>query len=52
MGRLRIGWFETSKENLETLLPSVPKEDRRLAHRADYDALYQAHILCALLDLP
>jgi len=52
MGRLRIGWFETSKENLEVLLPSVPKEDRHLAHRADYDALYQAHILCALLNLP
>ena len=52
MGRLRIGWLETSKENLETLLHSVPKEDRHLAHRADYDALYQAHLLCALLNLP
>jgi DNA polymerase III epsilon subunit-like protein len=52
MGRLRIAWLETSKENLETLLPSVPKEDRHLAHRADYDALYQAHILSALLNLP
>jgi len=51
MGRLRIGWFETSKENLEALLPSVPRQDLRQAHRADYDALYQAHILCALLDL-
>ena len=52
MGRLRIGWFETSKENLERLLPSIPKQDMQQAHRADYDALYQAHILCALLDLP
>jgi len=51
MGRLRIGWFETSKENLEVLLPSVPRQDMKQAHRADYDALYQAHILCALLDL-
>jgi len=51
MGRLRIGWFETSKENLEVLLPSVPRQDLKQAHRADYDALYQAHILCALLDL-
>jgi len=51
MGRLRIGWFETSKENLEALLPSVPRQDLKQAHRADYDALYQAHILCALLDL-
>src|SRR5204863_24892 len=47
MGRLRIGWFETSKENLEALLPSVPRQDLKQAHRADYDALYQAHILCA-----
>lgn len=52
MGRLKIGWFETSKENLETLLPDVPRQDLRQAHRADYDALYQAHILCALLNLP
>jgi ribonuclease T len=51
MGRLRIGWFETSKENLEVLLPSVPRQDLKRAHRADYDALYQAWILCALLDL-
>jgi ribonuclease T len=51
MGRLGIGWFETSKEKLETLLPSVPRQDMKQAHRADYDALYQAHILCALLDL-
>lgn len=52
MGRLRIGWFETSKENLEVLLPSVPRQDAKQAHRADYDALYQAHLLCALLNLP
>jgi DNA polymerase III epsilon subunit-like protein len=52
MGRLRIDWFETSKENLERLLPAVPRQDLRRAHRADYDALYQAHILCALLNLP
>ncbi len=52
MGRLRIGWFDTSKENLERLLPQIPREDKRQAHRADYDALYQAHILCALLNLP
>jgi len=52
MGRLRIGWFETSKENLEILLPSIPRQDAKQAHRADYDALYQAHLLCALLNLP
>ncbi|HEU4402110.1 MAG TPA: 3'-5' exonuclease [Candidatus Polarisedimenticolia bacterium] len=52
MGRLGIGWFETSKETLEKLLPSIPPQDFALAHRADYDALYQAHILCALLNPP
>ncbi len=52
MGRLRIGWFETSKEKLEVLLPSVPRQDLRQAHGADYDALYQAHLLCALLNIP
>jgi len=52
MGRLRIGWYETSKDKLETLLPSVPRQDVSQAHRADYDALYQAHLLCALLNLP
>lgn len=52
MGRLGIGWFETSKENLEVLLPSVPRLDMKQVHRADYDALYQAHLLCALLNRP
>ena len=52
MGRLRIGWFETNKEKLQVLLPSVPRLDPKEAHRADYDALYQAHLLCALLNLP
>jgi len=50
MGRLRIGWFDTSKENLASLLPSLPPQDPGRVHRADYDALYQAFILCALLD--
>ena len=52
MGRLRIGWFETNKENLQVLLPTVQRMDARKVHRADYDALYQAHLLCALLNLP
>ncbi len=52
MGCLGIGWFETSKENLESLLPSVPRLDSTRVHRADYDALYQAHLLCALLNRP
>ncbi len=49
MGRLRIGWTDTSKENLERLL-SLPPQDAGKIHRADYDAHYQALLLVALLD--
>jgi DNA polymerase III epsilon subunit-like protein len=52
MGRLGIGWFETSKETLGEMLPSVPAPDPGLVHRADYDALFQAYILCALMNHP
>ena len=51
MGRLGIGWFETHKENLEGLL-KLPAQDKSLAHSADYDAHYQALILCELLNRP
>jgi DNA polymerase III epsilon subunit-like protein len=49
MGRLGISWNETSKESLERLLALLP-QDPAQAHRADYDARYQALILKALLD--
>jgi DNA polymerase III epsilon subunit-like protein len=52
MGRLGIDWFETNKENLSALLPALPPQDTSRVHRADYDALYQAEILCALLNMP
>jgi ribonuclease T len=52
MGRLGIDWFDTSKENLQRLLPGLPPEEAGRAHRADYDAHYQALILCALLNRP
>lgn len=50
MGKLAIGWKETSKESLERLL-RLPAQDPGQIHRADYDAAYQALILKALLDL-
>jgi DNA polymerase III epsilon subunit-like protein len=50
MGRLRIGWNETSKESLARRL-ALPAQDAARTHRADYDAWYQALILQALLDL-
>ncbi len=49
MGRLKISWGDTSKENLERLL-ALPPQDETQLHRADYDAHYQALILKALLD--
>jgi len=51
MGRLGIGWFETNKDYLETLL-ALPAQDKAQTHRADYDAYYQALILCGLLNRP
>jgi DNA polymerase III epsilon subunit-like protein len=49
MGVLGLAWRETSKENLEVLLGLPPQDPARM-HRADYDAVYQAGILKALLD--
>ena len=49
MGRLGIGWNETSKENLEKVL-DLPPQDPARVHRADYDAQYQALILQKVLE--
>ncbi len=49
MGKLGIGWNETSKERLEAML-ALPAQETDRVHRADYDAWYQALILQALLD--
>lgn len=49
MGRLGVGWNQTSKENLERVL-GLPPQDPAQVHRADYDAQYQALILQKLLD--
>ena len=51
MGRLRISWNATHKENLRKML-DLPSQDPAQIHRADYDAWYQALILQRLLDLP
>ena len=49
-GVLRIPFLDTHKENLARLLPGLQPEDLSQKHRADYDALYQAEILVALLN--
>jgi ribonuclease T len=51
MGKLDLGWLETSKENLQRKLPLPPQDDKSV-HNALYDARYQAEILAALLNLP
>jgi len=51
MGRLKIGWNETSKDRLQVLL-ELPPQDPARVHRADYDAYYQALILKAVLERP
>jgi len=52
MGVLGLDWFATNKERLAELLPDLGDQEAELVHRADYDALYQARILAALLDHP
>jgi len=49
MGALRLPWPETSKERLEREL-ALPAHDASKAHRADYDARYQALIFCRLME--
>jgi hypothetical protein len=52
MGVLGLDWFDTNKERLAELIPALGDQDQAKVHRADYDALYQAKILAALLDAP
>lgn len=47
-GVLGLHWFDTHKENLQSML-HLPEPERERVHRADYDAWYQAHILVGLL---
>jgi DNA polymerase III epsilon subunit-like protein len=49
MGVLGVHWLDASKEVLEKEL-QLPVQDMTLAHRADYDAWYQALILARLLE--
>jgi ribonuclease T len=51
MGVLAISWEATNKETIEKMLP-IPKQDTSQAHKADYDAHYQAEILKALMEHP
>lgn len=48
-GVLGVHWLDSNKEVLAELLP-ISSEDLTQKHRADYDAIYQAEILVALLD--
>jgi DNA polymerase III epsilon subunit-like protein len=48
-GVLGVHWLDSNKTVLAERLP-ISEEDLTQKHRADYDALYQAEILVALLD--
>jgi len=48
-GALGVHWLDSNKEVLSERLP-IATEDLSQKHRADYDAIYQAEILVALLD--
>lgn len=48
-GTLGLHWLDSNKEILSEEL-DIGAEDMSQKHRADYDALYQAEILVALLD--
>ncbi len=50
MGALHLSWNDANKEVIAERL-NMPREDKTQKHRADYDAQYQAAILCALLNL-
>lgn len=50
MGKLDLDWLSTNKENLARLLPELPEAEPDKVHNAVYDARYQAHILCALVN--
>jgi len=47
-GVLGLHWLDASKEVLAERLP-LPAVETDKVHRADYDAMYQAHILVELL---
>ncbi|MEN0065613.1 MAG: 3'-5' exonuclease [Myxococcota bacterium] len=47
-GVLGLHWLDSNKEVLAERL-TLPDVERENVHRADYDALYQAHILAELL---
>lgn len=48
-GALGLHWLDSNKEVLTERL-SLPPEDHRQKHRADYDARFQAEILIRLLE--
>lgn len=50
MGKHRISWWQSNKEELTKLYPHLKPPPRERVHNALDDALFQADILIALLD--
>lgn len=48
MGALQLGWEQTSRENLSTVL-EIPQQSEETLHRADADAKHQAQLFVAIM---
>lgn len=49
-GRYTLPWPKARKSVFQEMFPDLPKLDEEQRHRADYDALYQAKMLCELMN--
>ena len=49
-GRFDLHWHKARKSVFQELFPALPKLDEVQRHRADYDAEFQASMLCELMN--
>jgi DNA polymerase III epsilon subunit-like protein len=49
-GRYGLPWEKCRKSEFAEIFRDLPALDEKARHRADYDAEYQAHILCVLMN--
>lgn len=50
MGVLELSWEKSVMAEVIQKLPGLPVHEKSKAHRADYDAWYQAEVFCALMN--
>ncbi|MHC5077969.1 MAG: 3'-5' exonuclease [Planctomycetota bacterium] len=49
-GRFDLAWHKARKSVFQALFPALSRLDEVQRHRADYDAAYQAEMLCQLMN--